>query len=160
MTLPTNIEDYNYRFFKNLNEDVKLVSDEYGRWDIDFDNQNDDWNNCNGFDSMVNACIIAIMTRFDELGFMELYDDFGCRVHELIKDTKSKQTEYHIELFIAEVLNNIRRVKKVNWVDVTEPMNQEYNYKVAFSITCRIDEDSDGDEDEVETVTIEEEIII
>ena len=29
---------YDYRFMRTLNEDVKLVSDEYGKYDLDMDN--------------------------------------------------------------------------------------------------------------------------
>lgn len=142
MVLPVDVEDYGYRFYKNLNEDVHLTSDEYGRWDIDFNYQNDDWNNVSGFDSLVNACVIAIMTRFDELEFMPLYDDFGCRIHELIKKNKSKEVRYHMELFITDVLNDMRRVKRVNWVEVIDnPDGNLYNYRVHFNISPMMDED-------------------
>ena len=141
--LPLDKESYGYRFYKNLNEDVKLVSDEYGRWDIDFQYGKDDWVNVNGFDSLTNACIIAIMTRFTELDFMDLYSNFGCRIHELIKANKTKNVKYHIEIFISEVLEKMRRVKKVNWVRVTDsPNNQLYNYRVRFSITATLDDNT------------------
>ncbi len=140
MTLPINTEKYSYRFYKNLNEDVKLKTDEYGRWDIDFNYDDDDWVNVDGFDSVVNACIIAIMTRYKELNFMDLYSDFGCRIHELIKENKSKSVAYRIELFVTDVLENMRRVEKINWVTVTDhPHNNRYDYTVRFSVTCKID---------------------
>lgn len=129
---------------KTLNEDVRLIPNEYGEWDIDF--QNDDWVNVSGVDSVLNACIIAIMTRFKELGFLETYENFGCKVHELIKENKGKDTKYHIELYIAEVLEKIRRIKTVNWVEVTDsPDDEYYNYKVTFNITCISDDDEDGE---------------
>lgn len=142
MVLPVDKENYVYNFYKNLNEDVKLKSDEYGRWDLDFDFENDDWVQVNGFDSVINACIIAIMTRYDELEFMPLYDEFGCRVHELVKANKSRNVKYKIELFVIDVLTNMRRVKKVNWVEVIDNPNDEYyNYKIIFNISCIMDED-------------------
>lgn len=141
MVLPLDTESYSYRFLKNLNEDVHLVSDEYGRWDVDFDYANEDWVNVDGLHSVANACVIAIMTRYTELKFMELYDGFGCRVHELIKANKGRNVKYKIEVFITEVLKNIRRVEKVNWVIVTDsPNNQKYQYQVKFSVTCIVDE--------------------
>lgn len=160
MVLPLDIESYSYRFFKNLNEDVKLKSDEYGRWDVDFDFEKDDWVNVDGFYSVINACIIAIMTRYTELEFMELYEDFGCRVHELIKANKSKNVAYKIELFITDVLNNIRRVKKINWITVTDCNNayDKYQYRVGFSVSCTLDEEYD--DDDVDTTIIEEEFLI
>lgn len=48
MVLPVDEESYAYRFYKTLNEDVKLTSNEYGEWDVVF--ENDDWVNCTGFD--------------------------------------------------------------------------------------------------------------
>lgn len=153
MPLPINVDSYSYRFLKNLNKDVKLKSDRFSRWDIDFDFNRDDWVIVDGYDSVVNACIIAIMTRFDELEFMELYDDFGCRVHELIKANHSANVMYKMELFISETLSNMRRVKKVNWVEVSDTMDDEsYSYKVVFNITCIIDEDVDENEFEYETI--------
>lgn len=157
MVLPVNYESREYLFYKNLNEDVKLKSDEYGRWDIDFDFENDDWVNVNGVHSVFNACVIAIMTRFQELEFLELYEDFGCRVHELIKDNKSRNIMYNMELFVSEVLENMRRVKSINWVRVTDsPNDNEYNYMISFSINCMLDEDFT----EEEVVMIEESLLI
>lgn len=159
MVLPIDTENYAYLFYKNLNEDVKLKSDEYGRWDIDFDFENDDWYNVNGFDSVFNACVIIIMTRFQELNFMSLYEDFGCRVHELIKANKSKNVVYNMEIFITEVLESMRRIKKVNWVVIEDnPDKEYYNYKVHFNVSCMIDEDYD--EEDVDTTIIEESFLV
>lgn len=142
MTLPIDIESYNYRFYKNLNDDVKLESNEFNEWDIVF--ENDDWVNISGFDSLLNACVIAILTRFGELNDIVTYEDFGCRIHELIKANKSKNIIYMMELFVTEVLSNIRRIKKVNWVNITDnPDNQLYNYKINFSITALSDDEED-----------------
>ena len=61
-----------------------------------------------------------------------------------------------MEVFITEVLNNMRRIKRVNWLEITDnPDNQAYNYRVNFSITCISDDDED-DEGEI----IEESIIL
>ncbi len=159
MPLPIDTESYAYLFYKNLNEDVKLKSDKYGRWDIDFDFDNDDWYNVTGFDSVFNACVIAIMTRFQELNFMTLYEDFGCRVHELIKANKSKNVMYNIELFITEVLENMRRIKRVYWVIVEDNPDEEYyNYLVHFKVSCMLDEDYD--EEDVDTTIIEESFLV
>lgn len=159
MTLPLDTESYAYLFYKNLNEDVKLKSDECGRWDVDFDFGNDDWINVTGFESVFNACVIAVMTRFEELEFMELYEGFGCRVHELIKANKSKNVIYYIELFITDVLQSMRRVRKVNWVVVTDnPNNDGYAYQVNFNISCTVDEEFSVDD--VDTTIIEGSFIV
>lgn len=144
MTLPVDTESISYRFYKTLHDDVHLISNEYGEWDIDF--KNGDWVNVSGFDSLVNACVIAILTRFNELDFMDLYDGFGCRIHEVVKQNKGRNAQYRLELFVTEVLQNMRRVDKVNWVRITDsPDNELWNYKVHFNITCISDEDIDGE---------------
>lgn len=144
MPLPIDYDSRDYQFYKTLHEDVKLISNEYGEWDIDF--ENGDWVNVTGANSMVNACIIAIMTRFQELGYSVFYEDFGCRIHELIKANKSRNLIYQMEIFVTEVLDNMRRVQRVNWVQVTDkPDNQDYSYRVNFSVTCIADEDEDGE---------------
>ena len=126
LTLPVDTESAAYMFYTNLHEDVKLISNEYGEWDIDF--KDDDWVNCTGFDSLVNACIIAIMTRLDEMDYVDLYTGFGCRIHELIKQNKNRNILYHMEIFITEVLTNMRRIERVNYVEITDsPNNQEYH---------------------------------
>ncbi len=125
-----------YEFFKTLNEDVKLQPDDYNRWDIQFENQ--DYVNITGKESLVNAICIAIMTRFNELDFMNLYEDFGCRAHELIKANKSDIVKYKIELFVTEVLENMRRVFEVNEIEVTDSDNN--GYKVFFNVTAINDE--------------------
>ena len=144
LTLPVDTESAAYMFYTNLHEDVKLISNEYGEWDIDF--KDDDWVNCTGFDSLVNACIIAIMTRLDEMDYVDLYTGFGCRIHELIKQNKNRNILYHMEIFITEVLTNMRRIERVNYVEITDsPNNQEYHYRVNFNVTCRADEDNEGE---------------
>ena len=141
-----DVESYSYRFYKNLNKDVHLHLNSDGEWDIDFDTDKSDWVIVDGFQSVENACLIAIMTRFQELGFMDLYSDFGCRVHELIKENKRKQTAYKIELFVEEVLRSMRRVRKVNWVTVIDsPDDEFYNYLVTFNVSCVVDENVDVD---------------
>lgn len=142
MALPRDKESYAYRFYKTLNEDVKLTSDEYGDWDIAWDDTRDDWVNCTGFDSLVNACIIAIMTRWTEEDFLPIYDNFGCRVHELIKKNKGGQVMYSMEVFVKETLLSIRRVKRVNWIKIIDAPNlDDYNYRIEFNITPLSDED-------------------
>lgn len=158
--LPLDEESYAYLFYKNLNEDVKLKSDNMGRWDIDFDFEHDDWYNVNGFDSLFNACVIAIMTRFQELNFMDLYMDFGCRIHELIKANKSRNVKYYMEIFVTEVLEEMRRIQTVNWVQIIDsPNNKSYEYQITFNVSARLDEDYE-DTDEIDTTIIEESFLI
>ncbi len=132
MTLPHNFDNINHKLYKSLNEDVKLTSDEYGRWDLKFDNG--DIVYVDGLKSLENACVIAIMTRYNELK-NPLYLDFGCRVHELIKENQSTMVIYKIKEFIKDTLRRMRRIKSVNWVEVSISHDDYYKYKVSFSIT-------------------------
>ena len=92
MTLP--YDEYNK--FKTLNEDIKLVPDKYGVYDMEF--INGDLHNVTGLESLYNACVLIIMTRYQELISNKTYNSFGCRVHELIKDNKSKMLLYKLEV--------------------------------------------------------------
>lgn len=133
MTLPHNTTNINHRLYSTLNEDVKLTSDEYGRWDLKF--ENGDIVYVDGLKSLENACIIAIMTRYNELGNNPLYVYFGCRVHELIKENKSTMTEYKIREFIKDTLTGMRRIKTVHWVRLENAVDDYYKYHVTFNIT-------------------------
>ena len=125
--------DVSHRLYSTLNEDMQLESDEYGKWDIKF--VDGDIVNVTGLDSLVNACIIAIMTRYNELTGNPLYVDFGCKVHELIKDNKGHMTVYKMKQFINETLSSMRRVKKVNWINVMDSGGMNYSYEIIFNIT-------------------------
>lgn len=124
-----------------LNEDIKLIPDEYGVYDIEF--IDGDIHNVTGLESLYNGCVIAIMTRYKELTDNPTYQDFGCLVHTLVKDNKSKLVAYKLELYITQTLESMRRVKTVNEVRVTEP--EPYSYQVYFNITAHNDETIKGD---------------
>lgn len=140
MSLPVNVDDNGYKFFKTLNEDIKLVPDEYGVYDILFEDTpyDTDLVNVTGGESLVNGCIIAIMTRYKELESNKTYNDFGCRVHELIKANRNSLTKYKVELFITDTLERIRRIKSVDEVNVME--SNTHNYSVYFIVTTYDDE--------------------
>lgn len=139
MPIPVDENNLGYRFMKTLNEDIKLVPDEYGEYDMKF--VNGDIVNLTGLESLHNACIIAIMTRFKELKHNQLYDEFGCRVHELVKANQTHMNEYTMEKYIEETLSNMRRIKQVNWVKIER---QDESYLIKFSITSITDETLKG----------------
>lgn len=138
MVLPVDMDSDDYRFYKTLNEDVQIkpVSPTSQHWDIQI--QDGDYVNVTGFESLKNAICIAIMTRFNELDFIGLYDGFGCRIHELVKANKSEMILYKIELFVVEVLENMRRISSVNGVKVTD--DDAYSYHIDFNVTSISDE--------------------
>ena len=138
--LPIDTSSYDYKFQKTLNEDVKLVSDEYGKYDLDM--HNGDYTNITGLNSLQNACIIAILTRYGELK-TPTYNGFGCRVHDLIKDNKNRMFLYKLEISLTETLNRMRRIKTVNWMNITE--DDAHSYSVAFNVTSINDETVKGE---------------
>ena len=140
MGLATDTDSDGFRFYKTLNEDVQLKPDGFNRFDIQF--EDGDYVNVNGNDSLYNAIVIAIMTRYGELSSNQLYNEFGCRVHELIKANQSPMVKYKVELFISEVLLLMRRIKEVNMLNVTESENGKYN--VEFNVTGINDETVNG----------------
>lgn len=140
--ISVDTDGLDYKFFKTLNEDVLLKPNMHNKYDIQI--ENGDYVNVTGLQSLYNAICIAIMTRFNELD-IELYDGFGCRVHELVKANKSEMTRYKVEVSIEETLEKIRRIKEVNYIEVTD--SDTYNYHVEFSVTSIDDELLKGDVD-------------
>ena len=69
--LPVNEDSIDYQFFKTLNEDIKLTPNEYGEWDMVF--EDGDIVNVTGAESLANAIVILILTRYGELKNNPLY---------------------------------------------------------------------------------------
>ena len=135
--LPTNPESIDERFFKTLNEDIKLKPNQYGEWDMVF--KDGDIVNVTGAESLANAIVILIMTRYGELKNNILYkDDFGCRVHEIPKDNITNLNQYKTEKYIEDAVKRMRRVKTINYIQVTPYAN---GYNVVLSVTALNDED-------------------
>ncbi|WP_305555262.1 DUF2634 domain-containing protein [Methanobrevibacter sp. V74] len=134
MSLPINKSD-DFLFYKTLNEDVKLKSNKHSKYDIQM--SNGDYVNVTGQESLKNAIIIAIMTRYNELNDIPIYDNFGCRVHELIKVRQTGMTRYKMELFITDVLENMRRIKEINNIEIND---ESHSYFVKYSVTSIDDE--------------------
>ena len=136
MTLPET--DYiDEEFFKTLNEDIKLAPNEYGEWDMVFEDY--DIVNATGLESLANAIAILILTRFGELKHNILYkDDFGCRIHSVVKDNITNLNQYKIERYIEEAIKRMRRVKRINYIRVNP---KKIGYDVVLSVTSINDED-------------------
>ncbi|WP_407454414.1 hypothetical protein [Methanobrevibacter sp.] len=142
MSLPVNKNSDDYRFYKTLNMDVQLKPSSETSQHYDVQMENGDFVNVSGKKSLYNAIVIAIMTRFNELQDIPLYNGFGCRAHELIKARKTEMVKYEIELFITEVLENMRRIKEINSVELIESEN--HNYKINYSVQSINDETVNG----------------
>lgn len=139
--LPVDYEGDDYRFHKTLHQDILLVQDEWhSKWDMQF--ENGDVVNVTGGESLRNAVCIAIMTRFKELDHNSLYAGFGCRIHEVIKANMSSIVRKKIEYFTEDVLQNMRRIKSINDISVTE---LDHGYNVYFNITSISDKVVSGE---------------
>lgn len=135
--LQANEESIDYRFFKTLNEDIKLSPNEYGEWDMVFEDK--DIVNVTGAESLANAIVILIMTRYGELKNNQLYkNDFGCKIHEIPKDNQTNLNKYKVEKYVEEALKRMRRIKRINFIQVDKI---PYGYKVLLSVTSLNDED-------------------
>lgn len=135
--LPVNQDSNDYKFFQTLNEDIKLHPNEYGEWDMVF--ENDDIVNVTGAESLANAIVILIMTRYGELKTNPLYKtDFGCRVHEIPKDNITNLNQYKVEKYIEEAVKRMRRVRTINYIQVKPYMN---GYNVTLAVTSINDTD-------------------
>lgn len=140
MSLPI-LNENNHDFYKTLHQDALLVTDEHGlKYDLVF--ENGDIVMCTGYDNLANAVMIAIMVRFQELQRLVLYEDFGCKVHSNVKRNKSNLTLRKIRTESEEVLRQMRRIKKINYLEVKD--NLEQGYIVEFSVTSITDEVVDG----------------
>ena len=94
--------------------------------------------NVTGAESLANAIVILLMTRYGELKNNLLYKgDFGCKVHEIPKDNITNLNQYKIEKYIEEAIHRMRRVKTINYITVTPHTN---GYTVVLSVTSITDE--------------------
>ena len=137
--LPVDYDSDDYRFNKTLHCDVEILPDTWNnKWDLQF--SDGDFKIVTGKDSLRNAINLAIMTRYNELN-NELYSGFGCKIHELVKANKSVVVQKKIQYYCENVLNEMRRVKRVNEVIVTDNKdNNTVKYGVFFNITSINDE--------------------
>jgi len=145
--LPIDYESDDYRFNKTLHMDVEVLPDEWNnKWDLQF--ENGDFKILSGTESLRNAINIAIMTRYEELKNPLYYPGFGCRIHELLKAKKTITVQKKIGYFCEIVLSEMRRIKRVNEIIVTNNTDKNsYKYTVFFNITSINDEIINGSVD-------------
>ena len=140
LMLPRDETSDDYRFNKTLHMDVEVLPDRWNnKWDLQF--SDGDFKILTGADSLRNAINIAIMTRYEELKNELYYPGFGCKIHELVKANKSLVVQKKIQYYCENVLNQMRRIKRVNEIIVTDNKdNNAHKYGVYFNITSINDE--------------------
>lgn len=144
LMLPRDETSDDYRFNKTLHMDVEVLPDQWNnKWDLQF--SDGDFKILTGADSLRNAINIAIMTRYGELKNELYYPSFGCKIHELVKANKSIVVQKKIQYYCENVLNEMRRIKRVNEIIVTDNKeNNAHKYGVYFNITSINDEIING----------------
>ena len=119
-----------FQSYKSMTNDIKLVPNEYGEWDIQFSTH--DLVNVGGAEALHNAIVILLLTRYGELKHNPLYgDDFGCKIHSLVKDNQNSLNKYKVEKYIEESLRKMRRISRINYIRVTDV---NYGYDVQINV--------------------------
>lgn len=138
--------------FTSLGYDIKIQSSpeghihDYNHWDLVM--ENDNYTNTSGEDTLFNACAIAILTGYNEIGDKyenSTYSKFGNPAYELLKTNKSELVKFKIEEYIKKVLKNIRRVGELVKVVVSEDDFNPYAYNVFFHVIGLNDEHASGE---------------
>lgn len=130
--------------YKTLNKDYKLIPKSNGLYDVSY--IAGDITPTEGLDSLKNAIIIKLLTGYQELYKTDnpTYMDFGNRAWELIKANKTSDNAFKIEQYSYEALNEIRRIKSVNEIKVTDNLDN-HGYNIFFNVTSLNDTDVTGD---------------
>ncbi|MCR5026990.1 MAG: hypothetical protein K6A34_06085 [Methanobrevibacter sp.] len=137
--LPVDYESDDYRFNKTLHMDVEVLPDQWNnKFDLQF--ENGDFKILTGTESLRNAIVIAIMTRYNELKNELYYPGFGCRIHELLKAKKSVVVQKKMVYYCENTLNEMRRIKKVNEITVNDSKDSAWKFELFFNITSINDE--------------------
>lgn len=131
------------KFSATLNRDCELIKLKNGAWDINFDKG--DMVIVKGEKSVRNACIIALLTVWNELKNNPTYLNTGNKAYSYLKANKSDMTLYNIECCFREVLEEIRRIKSIDILEVSDSENDAYAYSVFFSITTHNNKSVNGD---------------
>lgn len=121
---------------EKLNRDIDLNHAGYGFWDVCLDD--DGFIFIDDVASLENGIIISILTRFRELQELPTYEDYGCRVHEMVKTRQTKLNEFKIKNYIQESVEAMNRIASVEDVELTHTPVGYHAEIYATSITGNI----------------------
>jgi hypothetical protein len=124
---------------KTLHKDVKLVKTDNDHYDISI--KNGDYEIVEGRESLQNAALFAILLHFNELNLNPTYQNRGNRAYFYIKDRNIALSRLNIQESIKEALEDVRRIKTVNYVTVNPIENNPNKLKVNISLTGLNDEE-------------------
>ncbi len=146
------INNEEQEFYITQGHDIEIQSSpeghihDYNHWDLVM--ENDDYTITSGEDTLFNACAIAILTGYNEMGDRyenSTYSMFGNPAYGLLKTNKSELVKFKIEEYIKKVLKSIRRVGELVEVVVSEDEFNPYAYNVFFHVIGLDDEHASGE---------------
>jgi hypothetical protein len=117
-----------------LNKDLELVYLGNGQYDRKC--ENDDFVLVEGLKSLETGITIKIMTIKGEMNPNITYYDFGDETWKYIKQKQSQLTQTAIKESIKKALEEIQRIKRVEYIEIQlNPVNP-YKIQVSFLVTA------------------------
>jgi hypothetical protein len=120
--------------YKTLHKDVKLLPNEYGKYDRVL--VNGDFVLRDGFQSLHSAITFKIMLIWNELRNNPTYTQQGNKTWGVLKENKTDLTMFTAKEYTLQALEEMRRIKKVNTLNVIENPNDPFQYIISFSVTA------------------------
>lgn len=130
----TDIPDAEKINFRTLNKDIGMQKMDNGQWDLWFDNG--DLVSATEFHSLQVGIIIACLTSWNYLNRYgnPTYEVFGNESYSLLKQNKGEDVRFKIRAYFEECLLRMRRVNRVEDLQVHEVKNNPYKYYVTFKV--------------------------
>jgi lipid A disaccharide synthetase len=128
--------------YKTLHKDVKLLPNEYGKYDRVL--VNGDFVLRDGLQSLHSAITFKIMLIWNELRNNPTYMKQGNKTWGVLKENKTDLTMFTAKEYTIQALEEIRRIKKVNTLNVIENPNDPFQYIISFSVTSIDDSEISG----------------
>ena len=126
--------------YNTLHKDIHLTETTCGKWDITF--QKGDLQIDTDKKALRDGLIIACLTSWNYLNHRKnpTYETFGNKSYWELNKKKSSMVQYTIKQYFIEVLNNIRRVHKIEDIQVIDNPTDPNAYDVIFTVQCINDE--------------------
>lgn len=117
----------------NLNHDINLkYKNKNNKWDWEI--YADNFKMATGEESLTNGIIHKLLTGSNEMKNNPTYYRYGNPTYDLIKENKTQLTKIQVEEYCRKQLEDIRRVKKINYINVEETDIDPFSYLVNFEV--------------------------
>lgn len=128
--------------FDTLNKDLQLEYKGFGKYDRKIENS--DFVRVEGLESLSAGITVAVMTGFGELCNNPTYATFGNKAWFLVAANKTPLTITEIREYTKNTIENIRRVKSIDTLSVTEDKNNPEKVHITFKGTSINDQTING----------------